>query len=101
MIDSLKGWWEEEKVMGNAGFVLHTKLKRLKEKIKLWVKYNLGKIVHKISLLEGLLLEVESEEEELLTEDNLFKKHCCNLDLREAFKAEELYWSNKAHVSWK
>lgn len=63
-MDLLKVWWEYEKVSGNAGFVLQTKFKKLKAKIKNRVNDNLGKIEHKINLLVGILTDLECEEEE-------------------------------------
>lgn len=49
---------------GNAGFVLHSKLKLLRGKIKLWVKGNLNKVEEKIRSLERLLLSLDCEGEE-------------------------------------
>lgn len=43
LMGSLKNWWEESNLSGNAGFLFHSKLKFLKVKIKAWVKESLGK----------------------------------------------------------
>lgn len=100
-MDSLQGWCEGFKMIGNAGYVFHTKLKFLKDKIKVWVKENIGKVEQRISSLEGLLLGIECEEEErLLTEDEMFEKHQLTLELRRALKLKNLLWSKKARVEW-
>lgn len=84
-------------VTGNAGFVFHTKLKKLKDKIKLWVKDNFDKVERKINSLEGLLFALESEEDDKLLAKNEFKEnHQITLELKEALKSEDLLWLNKA-----
>lgn len=65
LISLLQGWWEESNATGNIGFVFHSKLKLLKGKIKHWVKENISKVEEKISLLEGLLLSFDFEEEDM------------------------------------
>lgn len=69
LMESLKGWWEECNVKGNAGFVFHSRLKHLKLKIKAWVKANLSKVEDKICYLEGVLATFDSEEEERFLSD--------------------------------
>lgn len=55
LMQLIKPWWNEMQFSGNAGFVLHKKLKLLKGKIKAWVSKNLCKVEKKIESLEGLL----------------------------------------------
>lgn len=86
-------------VVGNAGFVFHTKLKLLKAKIKSWVKDNLGRIEDMISSLEGVILGLECEgEDRLLNEAELEDKHRVTLELHNALQSEEALWSSKART---
>lgn len=92
IMTSIQSWWNETEVKGNPGFVLHYKLKAIKEKIKAWVKSNIGKIEQKISSLEATILDLECEEEEhMLSEDELKTKHEAIRDLKSALKSEELF----------
>lgn len=84
---SLETWWNSFEFSGNPGFVLHKKLKALKEKIKDWVKENLSKVELKIDKLESLIRNLELEEEDrLLSEDERERKHKADLDLNGALR---------------
>lgn len=97
LMEYLQAWWEETRVTGNADYVFHRKLKLLKDKIKHMVKENLGKVEKKTSSPEGLLLDLECEEEDrLLIEKELEEKHHILLDLKDALKSEDILLSRKA-----
>lgn len=95
------GWWEECNVQGNAGFVLHAKLKHLKGRIKTWVKNDLGRIEKKICMLENLLMLFDCKEEDrLLTAWEIEKKNRIGIELRTALKREDKLCSSKARTTW-
>lgn len=92
-----QSWWSEFVVDGNRGFFLHTKLKLLKDRIKVWVKDNLGKVEDKIRSLENLFLDLEDLEEDcILSENELKENHRISHDLHGALKVEFNLWSRKA-----
>lgn len=75
-MDSVKKWREEQNISGNARFVFFKILKSVNEMIKKWVKKNLGWKEYNINMLEGLLANLECEEENrLLFEHEQEEKH--------------------------
>lgn len=101
LMSSLEGWWASFDDMGNAGFVFHSKLKKLKSCIRVWVKENLCKVDHQIYSLEGLILGFDLEEENrLLNDGELQEWFQAMSDLRKSLKSEEKLWSTKARAQW-
>lgn len=66
------------------------------------VASNLRKMEAKIGSLEGLLSSIGGEEEiRLLSVQEQDLKHKASIDLREALRNEEIFWSSKAHSAWR
>lgn len=80
LLSDLEGWWNEQVVDGDPGFILHKKIKGMKVKIKAWVRSNLNKVEKKIELLEGILRSFELEDR-LLTENEVNEKHVAQQNL--------------------
>lgn len=101
LLEQLDLWWAEFDFQGNVGYVLHKKLKSLKGKIKDRVKVNFNKIEKKIACIEGLLGNVELEEEDkLLSSEEQANQKKLQLKLQQAICQEEALWSKKARLLW-
>lgn len=100
-MEKIGGWWKESNVKGNVGFIFFSKLKELKHKIRAWVKTNLSKVEKKILNIESLLGEFELEEDErYLSPQESEVNHKDELDLQDAIKQEDMFWSKKAQGLW-
>lgn len=102
LLKSMKEWWESDNVVGKPGYVLFNKLKNLMVKIKAWSKENFGRFEERIQHWEGVLLALDlKEESDGLNSENKEKKHEARLNLEDALKDEDNFWSQRAHKLWK
>ena len=97
----LRGWWQGIEVRGRASFRLASKLKELKQKIKVWNKEVFGRLeVSKNSALQQVEYwdGVESERS-LSVEETKLKK-----EAKDAFNkwvlVEEVHWRQKSRELW-
>ncbi|XP_058784766.1 uncharacterized protein LOC131659617 [Vicia villosa] len=90
--------WKEE-VIGCPMFILSTKLKRLKEKLKIWNKEIFGNVHEQVVVAEKRLQEIQEEIHDTGFNDqlrNLERKSQINLD--EALLRQNWFWQEKAKV---
>ncbi|RVW24909.1 hypothetical protein CK203_079460 [Vitis vinifera] len=97
----LRGWWQGIEVRGRASFRLASKLKELKQKIKVWNREVFGRLeVNKNSALQQVEYwdRVESERS-LSVEETKLKK-----EAKDAFNKwvlmEEVHWRQKSRELW-
>lgn len=93
--------WRFFIVAGRTKFVLATKLKLLKEKLKEWSKNNNGnwkikkeQVVLQVNTLETVL------DQQPLTEDEQLHKANLAMELGEVARHEEIYWRQRFRIQW-
>ena len=99
--DLLRGWWQGSEVRGRASFRLATKMKELKQKIKVWNREVFGRLeVNKNSALQQVEYwdGVESERSLSKGETELKK------EAKESFKKwvlmDEIHWRQLSRELW-
>ncbi|XP_059292427.1 uncharacterized protein LOC132045867 [Lycium ferocissimum] len=82
--DKVKEWWISFSVTGTGSFILATKLKMLKDNLKVWGLENMNNwkqkkedVLHQLSSLE------EVQEQRILTEDELLQKIHLSMEFEE------------------
>nr|XP_033508703.1 uncharacterized protein LOC117273621 [Nicotiana tomentosiformis] len=99
--DLVKAWWLSFAVQGHPDFILATKLKLLKAKLKEWNAANFGDLAKKkTELLNQLTILDVLQEQRNLTDDELIQKANIALDFEEISKYEESSWRQKSRILW-
>ncbi|XP_075087637.1 uncharacterized protein LOC142169644 [Nicotiana tabacum] len=99
--DLVKAWWLSFAVQGHPDFILATKLKLLKAKLKEWNVANFGDLAkRKTELLNQLTILDVLQEQRNLTDDELIQKANIALDFEEISKYEESSWRQKSRILW-
>lgn len=99
--DLVKAWWLSFAVQGHPDFILATKLKLLKAKLKEWNTTNFGDLAkRKTELLNQLTILDVLQEQRNLTDDELIQKANITLDFEEISKYEESSWRQKSRILW-
>ncbi|XP_057456943.1 uncharacterized protein LOC130747902 [Lotus japonicus] len=97
----IKEWWNTCAVQGWSGYVLQTKLKDLKGKIKGWKGHSISHTEEKIKLLESELQVVMERLESVGMNEELRAKRSQVLSgLWEGYRIEESKWRQKSRVKW-
>ena len=98
--DLISDSWKDG-VIGKPMFVLSTKLKRLKLKLKIWNKEVFGNIHTYVNDAENELSNIQAQIQSIGHTDQLMaeeKKAQSNLD--EALLKQESFWQEKARIRW-
>lgn len=92
-LDKIKEWWEFFEFLGSLSFVLDSKLKALKNKLKVWNQGSFGDIsFRKSSLLNELASLDFLDERELLDERGKARKLEVLGDLDHLIELEQNSW---------
>jgi len=99
--DRVKEWWASFNVSGSPAYILTTKLKLLKGKLKEWGKENKNNwrqrredILNHIIGLENIM------EQRALTVDELLQKVHLAMEFEEVAKNEEIAWRQRSRIQW-
>jgi hypothetical protein len=90
-----------ESVVGCPMYVLNTKLKRLKDKLRIWNKEVFGNVHDYVTDAERNLQEIQAQIQNGGNTDNLMeleKIAQCNLD--KALDRQHEFWKEKARINW-
>ncbi|WMV13369.1 hypothetical protein MTR67_006754 [Solanum verrucosum] len=99
--DKVKDWWESFNITGTGSYVLASKLRMLKGKLKEWKRENRNnwnqrkeEILNQLSILE------KTQELRLLSEDELLQKVHLSMEFEDVAKNEEIAWRQRSRVHW-
>jgi hypothetical protein len=98
--DLIDASWREN-VVGCPMYILNTKLKRLKDKLKIWNKEIFGNVHEYVKDAEQKLQVIQAQiQNDGITDDlmDLEKSAQCNLD--KALDRQHEFWKEKARISW-
>jgi len=94
-------WWGEIQVQGFASYVVASKLKYLKEKLKVWNRVTFGDIRgSKIKLLDSINLLDLKEESSGLSSEELKQRSDAKADWAKVCTLEEISWRQKSRALW-
>jgi hypothetical protein len=86
---------------GSPSFVLVSKLKTLKEDLKIWNKEAFGDVRIKILNMQNELWLLESKENQgLFTEEDKSYRLNVQTDFEKTMLQEEIPWRQKSRVQW-
>ena len=99
--DLIREWWGELQVQGFASYVVASKLKHLKEKLKVWNRVTFGDIrVRKLKLLDSInLLDLKEESSGLVSEE-LEQRSEAKAEWAKVCTFEEISWRQKSRALW-
>ena len=99
--DLLRGWWQGSEVRGRASFRLATKMKELKQKIKVWNREVFGRLeVNKISTLQQVEYWDGVESERSLSEGETELKKEAKDSFKKWVLMEEIHWRQLSRDLW-
>jgi len=99
--DLISEWWGELQVQGFASYVVASKLKYLKEKLKVWNRVTFGDIrVKKLKLLDSINLFDRKEESSGLSSEELEQRSAAKADWAKVCTLEEISWRQKSRALW-
>ena len=99
--DLISEWWWELQVPGFASFVVASKLKYLKGKLKVWNRESFGDIkVKKCKLLESINSLDLKEESSGLNSEELEQRSVARADWGKVSFLEEIFWRQKSRALW-
>ncbi|XP_057425669.1 uncharacterized protein LOC130719035 [Lotus japonicus] len=97
----VRDWWDSAIVEGWSGFVLQSKLKGLRVKIREWRKKKGSWGVEKIKILEESLNDIMQRMENEGVSENLRRDRLVILeDLWKEYRVEERTWLAKSRLRW-
>ena len=95
----LRNWWSDFRFEGNAGFVLFSKLRALKKKLKEWNEISFGRVDLKLDSLLAVISSINLEEEiSTLDEDTRRKRNEAKEEFERLSLLQEISWRQKARV---
>ncbi|WMV13881.1 hypothetical protein MTR67_007266 [Solanum verrucosum] len=100
-IDRARTWWNSFDYTGRPDYILASKLKALKHKLKEWSRSEQGNLgQQRKSLLEKLAAMENIATDRGLTEDEATEKARLLLNLEDLIKNEEIYWRQRSRSIW-
>lgn len=97
----IRHWWTSPRFHGCGAFILAKKLINLRNHLRIWAKTDFGSIklkklayLHEIELLDNL------KELQPLSVEELSKDSSLRADVYQILKHEEIYWKQRARISW-
>jgi hypothetical protein len=100
-VDRVKGWWSTYQFTGTPSFVLASKLKALKEDLKLWNKHVFGDVsLKQLQLCSELSRLDEKEELGGLSYVDRDRRKVVISELDKLAHLEETSWRQKSRVLW-
>lgn len=99
--DLLRSWWQVMSVSGRASYRLATKLKVIKQKLKVWNREVFGNLEsNKMAALQQVDYWDQVEGERGLTEEELSRKKEVKDDYAKWVKLEEIHWRQLSMELW-
>ena len=99
--DLLRGWWEGVEVRGRASVRLATKMKELKQKIKVWNREVFGRLeANKNSILQQVEFWDRVERERSLSEGETELKKEAKDSFKKWVLMEETHWRQLSRELW-
>lgn len=100
--DKVESWWSSFLVSGRPCYILATKLKLLKVKLKEWSKENTGnwRRLKKGDILTQLNNLETIQEQRMLIDDELVQKAHLAMEFEEVAKREEITWRQRSRIQW-
>lgn len=93
--------WEEDVTMGWAGFVILKRMKRVKERIKVWNKEDFGDVNAALQNLEDKMHQFDvMEEGRQLNEEEKIQRNQTKEEYWKMSNAAEILWKQKARNTW-
>jgi hypothetical protein len=100
-VDKVRNWWSSFSFMGFLSFILATKLRALKGKIKTWNLEVFSNVrARNKTWVEELELLDRSEETRGLSKEENERRRRLASDLRASLLQEEISWRQKSRVRW-
>lgn len=97
----IKDWWDSFSFSGRPDFILASKLKALKGKLKLWSICDQGNLESKKrNILKELAIFDEVSKGKKLTTEEVTRKNFGLLEYEELLKYEEISWRLKSRSLW-
>ncbi|RVW62494.1 hypothetical protein CK203_064025 [Vitis vinifera] len=99
--DLLRSWWQGMSVSGRASYKLATKLKGIKQKLKVWNREVFGNLEsNKMAALQQVDYWDQVESERGLIEEELSRKKEAKEDYAKWVKLEEIHWRQLSRELW-
>ncbi|WMV41450.1 hypothetical protein MTR67_034835 [Solanum verrucosum] len=99
--EKIKIWWDSFPNVGNPDFVLVTKLKVLKTKLKDWSKSVQGNLRIQKQLVLAKLVELEEiQEHRTLQEKEIVSRMTLLNDFEDISRKEEIAWQQRSRATW-
>ncbi|KAG6635682.1 hypothetical protein CIPAW_11G060000, partial [Carya illinoinensis] len=86
-----------KQVRGNPSFILCSKIKTIKEALKLWNKVHFGRIQEKIKQLESEITHLQSSQP---NPKSIQKENQLKIQLQDQLRHEETLWRQKSRINW-
>ena len=100
-VDRVKAWWSSYQFTGTPSFILASKLKALKEDLKLWNKHVFGDVsLKQLQLCSELSRLDEKEELGGLSFNDKDRRKMVISELDKLAHLEETSWRQKSRVLW-
>jgi len=99
--EKIKTWWESFPSTGSPNFVLISKLRALKIKLKEWSKSTQGNLGTQKQLVLTQLADLEEiQEYRMLQEEEVVSRMTLINEFEEIAKKEEIAWRQRSRVTW-
>jgi len=97
----VKNWWDSFNVRGRPDFILASKLRYLKDKLKEWSKTRQGNLgLQKQSILNQLAELDGIQDQRQLTDDEIYLRAVITVEFEENAKREEIAWRQRSRALW-
>ncbi|RVW86677.1 LINE-1 reverse transcriptase-like [Vitis vinifera] len=97
----LRSWWQGMVVSGRASYKLASKLKGMKEKLKVWNREVFGNLeTNKMAALQQVDHWDQVESERRLTEEEFARKKEAKDDYAKWVKMDEIHWRQLSRELW-
>ncbi|KAM3251590.1 hypothetical protein P3L10_005660 [Capsicum annuum] len=97
----VKIWWDSSTFRGRPDFILASKLKHLKEKLKEWSRTRQGNLgLQKQSILNQLAELEGIQDHRQLTDDEAYLRAVLSVEFEENAKREEVAWRQRSRALW-
>lgn len=99
--EKVKNWWDSSTGRGRPDFILASKLKFLKGKLKEWSRTYQGNLgLQKQSILRQLAELEKVQDQRLLTDDEAYLRAVLTVEFEENAKREEVAWRQRSKALW-
>ncbi|WMV42285.1 hypothetical protein MTR67_035670 [Solanum verrucosum] len=99
--EMVKTWWDSSNFRGKLDFILASKLKYLKDKLKEWSRTRQGNLgLQKQSILNQLADLERIQDQRQLTDDESYLRAVLTVEFEDNAKREEVAWRQRSRALW-